>query len=221
VTEEQTRQQSKPPLDYEDFLPYVMGLLHTVHVSSIRDEFGGELILIYRKDAKGRRKLMDNFELFLLRDREILKRMLPQAQEEYMKRLFEKLRAASEGLVQELLAPIYEATGLPWDRVVTSFSHDDLTLSKPMYFKRTIKDGQIVYRPLKSAGGRPRHIEDVELERRIIKAVVGLKKRNHGRTPTLSTAAAVISKRFPITEAALKMRMKRAGLSWKEIIKVT
>ena len=128
MTEEQTRQQSKPPLDYEDFLPYVMGLLHTVHVSSIRDEFGGELILIYRKDEKGRRKLMDNFELFLLRDREILKRMLPQAQEEYRKRLFEKLRAASEGLVQELLAPIYEATGLPWDRVVTSFSHDDLSL---------------------------------------------------------------------------------------------
>ena len=181
--------------------------------------------MVYRTFAKGLAKRIpsnpNDRRLYSEGDPEVINRMLPQAKEEFRIRLFEKLRMAADELAHEVLAPIYEATGLTWDMVYPVYIFRDDFTYQIEYRKRELKDGHPSYRTVKSPGGRPPQLEDAELEQRIRKAAVAFKKRNYGKTPTLKQVAEVLSKRQPITEPALKMRMKRAGMSWKEIRKVT
>ncbi len=68
--------------------------------------------------------------------------------------------------------------------------------------------------------GRPAKWDKHKLEQIVLRTTTAFKKRKY-RAPTLKEVALEISKRQPLTEASLKMLLKRYGLSWRAIKKVT
>lgn len=70
----------------------------------------------------------------------------------------------------------------------------------------------------KGLKGRPAEWTAMSLGREIRAAVRGLRKRLY-RPPTLKEVADELNKRKPLTEAALKMLIKRHGLNWQELKK--
>ncbi len=70
---------------------------------------------------------------------------------------------------------------------------------------------------LRDSRGRTRKAVFGVTENSIKKAVVIFKEKNKGKTPTLAQTAKIMK----ITTPALKMRINREGLNWKELRKVT
>jgi hypothetical protein len=165
--------QSGLPLSAEDFRQWAHAYLGPCRVGNFTVEFGGQLLWVHRVPAKGHAQhISKNIRLYVKGDQEVLDRMLPQAEEEFGNRLQEKLRMAVAELTQEVLAPIYEATGLTWDATY-SMPINDPSSTSPSEFqlewiKREFKDGRISYRKIKGPAGRPPQLEDGKLEQRIL-----------------------------------------------------
>ncbi len=70
---------------------------------------------------------------------------------------------------------------------------------------------------LRDSRGRTRKVVLDATENLIKKAVLSFKEKNEGKTPTLTQTAKIMK----ITTPALKMRINREGLNWKELRKVT
>jgi hypothetical protein len=222
------RDQFGQPLTPEDFAPIAFELLGASSIGNFKDEFGGELIYIYRTFANGRgMKISSNLKLYLEGDREIINSMLPDAKEVYRKRLFQKLRDAADSLAQEALAPIYEATGLKWDTVypVPVLDQGRMTLEDEIV-RRELKDGHISYRKLKKTG-RPSQWTPVKLEhevKRAAKKIVKWNSKPRQKEPkklTLDNVVAEMNKlrdaQAQLTDDAVKQALVRNGLTWKEV----
>lgn len=218
--EDDGSKEQKKTLTPDEFASIAFDLLGAHKVGSFKDEFGGEIIFVYRKVAKGRGlRISNNIELYSRGDQEVINRMLPQAKEEYRNRLHQKLRDAADSLAQEVLTPIYEATGLTWDREypVPVLDQGRITAQDEIV-RRELKDGHISYRKLKKSG-RPSQWTPAKLERDVKRAAKKVLLR--GGKLTLKNAIPEMNKRrmdqTPLTLNALKQAMVRNSLSWANI----
>jgi hypothetical protein len=84
------------------------------------------------------------------------------------------------------------------------------------YFVNALSSLDHVHLP--TSKGRPATWDKSKIEQAVIRARSAFKKRKY-RAPTLKELALEISKRQPLTEASLKMLLKRHGLSWRAMKK--
>ena len=104
--------QSDLPLSAEAFTSLAFRLLGARTVGNFRDDFGGQVLWVYRTFAKGlAHHFPRNLKLYAEGDQEVINRMLPQAKEEFRNRLQEKLSTAVRELSEEVYKPAILSLG--------------------------------------------------------------------------------------------------------------
>ncbi len=186
------------------------------------DKLGGQLLWVYLPLAQGI-EVPISFDLKMRFrsdvDAEALAKFLPQARNDFIKRVPEKLSQALEDLMQESLYPLYQATGKKWRRTAIRRykQHGEI---KNEFIKSELKDGLVVHKKTKNFGaGRPSQWTPLKLERDVKRAAKAvLRNRNKLR---LDKVVEEMNKRrdeqSQLTEHALKQALVRNKLKWGTI----
>jgi hypothetical protein len=219
MTEEDNRPDSNTILE---------ALMHAVqHVLRISrfaasggfDEYGGELYYIYlppQSDDQIIEYLSDRFESE--EEQKVLVELLPTAKRDFDSSLNQKIRQALEDLTQESLFPLYEATGKRYKVKRVEYDSRNSQTKGGRLTKAELKDGVVRHTVLKQPkAGRPPKRTRISLQQKIETAIVAFKLKHNDAPPTM----AQIAKSLKISLSALKMRIKREGLQWKELREVT
>jgi hypothetical protein len=219
MTEEDNRPDSNTILE---------ALMHAVkHVLGISrfaasggfDEYGGELYYIYlppQSDDQIIEYLSHRFKSE--EEQKVLVELLPTAKKDFDTSLNQKIRQALEDLTQESLFPLYKATGQSYKVKRVEYDSRNSQIKRGRFTKAELKDGVVRHTVLKQPkAGRPPKRTRVSLQQKIETAVVEFKQKHNGMLPTMTQ----IAKTLRISLSALKMRIKREGLQWKELREVT
>lgn len=129
----------------------IFGVHHAA--GCIDDEFGGELYYIYRAPRPEKKPSIDDYvaRRFRTADEQVaVSKLLPRARQKFTETVSDKLVDALGDLAQEVLWPLYQATGKTWRRNVTFHDpYDPDNPEKDRHEKHELKDGRVVRRKVK------------------------------------------------------------------------
>jgi DNA-binding transcriptional regulator YiaG len=119
----------------------------------ITDDFGGQLFWVYlprMSGIEGRINGKIKRQFSSVPDAKAVTKLFPQAHNDFVARLPEKLSQALTDLTPEVLAPLYQATGKKWSYHVTIHDpFDPYNSDKNTYEKHELVDGRLIRRAVK------------------------------------------------------------------------